>query len=236
MFPIYVCYDSGVRMSERIAIEQGLKELQPIIGTQIVNYGTNQWKYGRFKSADEIVRSLPRNERGQIDATRVLDIVSEVSGCWIETGAVVMITSQDLYAEGLSWCFGLARPSTRITVQSIARYRGLCEAEASACIRRTLKHELGHIFGCAGDLRRSHTIEKLGSHCTNPGCTMRQSMSLDELRTVIREENPQRCYCHQCMEDLRRFQGAINFRESLVVMPFGRTTGYVRAPRGRRPA
>jgi len=219
VFPIYVCYDSGVSLAEQAAIEQGLLETRPVFGCQIINYGAGTWEFGRLKSANEVVRSLPRNERGQINATQILDSITEVAKSWVDPGAVVMLTSADLCAGDLSWCFGIARPSTRVTVQSLARYRWLDEAEASACIRRTLRHELGHIFCCAADARRSNTVEKLGMHCTNLGCSMQQTMSLNELRIAVRKENPRQCFCAQCMDDLRRFRLWQENNEKRVVAP-----------------
>ena len=43
MFPVYVCYDDGVAMAERAAIERGLIEIEPLIGSdtkiQICGFG-----------------------------------------------------------------------------------------------------------------------------------------------------------------------------------------------------
>ena len=206
MFPIIICCDSGVTKTEQAAIMRGLEETQPLFGCELLFYGNQSWTLGRYKSADEVVRAVPRNKAGQVNASIALDKLENVSREWMEKCAIVMFVSSDLYSNGLNWCFGLARHSARVTVQSVYRYRTLIESVASSCIRRTLRHELGHLFGCAMDKNRSNTTQALSTHCTNPGCSMRQTMTLRELITLSSQEDPRRCFCEQCLQDMMRFK------------------------------
>ena len=206
MFPIYVCWDNTVTLSERRIIEQGMRETQPLFGSRVICYGAHSWSVGKYKNANELVRSTSRRENGQINGSELLGKLSSLLEEWPEPGAIVLITGKDLYGDSCDWCFGLAKMSARVTVQSMSRYRELDEIEKSKCIRHILRHELGHIFYCAWTTKRTNTIEKIGAHCTNPGCSMRQTMSLSELRLAVISEDPKKCFCAQCMNDLRSFK------------------------------
>ena len=206
MFSIYVYCDSGVTQFEREAIKRGLSGIISTFGCEVYFYGSDRWSIGRYKSADEIMRASPRNARGQVNASVTLEILHEVANSRIEPCAVVLITSQDLYAVGYNWCFGMAMTSYRATVQSICRYRHLPDDIRAFCIRRTLRHEVGHLFRCAANLSRTNTEEKCGPHCTNPHCSMKQTMSISELVDRRFYENDEAFLCDQCLEDMRRFK------------------------------
>ena len=232
MFPIYICWDRYVTEAEKRAIERAVYEIEPIFGCDFICYGNKSWNEGRYKSADEIIASAPHNENGQADGTNVLNKLEETMRKWTEPGAFVLFTGQDLKMVNTNWCFGVARMSSRVTVQSTIRYRSLPEKIASDCIKRTLRHELGHIFGCAADPKRTNTEQKLGSHCTNYGCSMRQTMSLQELVDDLPTENATRCFCSQCMADLRRFKQITEQKEPALKEARGRV--FKREPYGRR--
>ena len=223
MFPIYICWDSKVRPAEQNAIMAGMRETKAMFGCEVVYYGTDAWQFGRYKNADEIMRTAPHNCAGQANAGNILTMMASTMNTWIEPGAMVLFTGEDLYIDGTNWCFGAARIKARVSVQSVARYRILDKATLSACVRRTLRHELGHIFTCAHDLMRSHTEMNLGEHCTNPRCSMRQTLNLAELLRAVREENAQNCFCAQCLADLNRFK-----------MKYEASEGRVADARGRR--
>ena len=199
-----------------MAIEQGLREAQPLFGSKIINLGWGSWEMGEYKSADELVRSMPKNSSGQIDGDALEDKLIRLNQTWLEPGAIVLITSLDLYMKGTPWCFALSK--RRTTVQSVHRFRGLSEKDESLCIRRTLKHELGHIYGCPANIRRSNTVENMGTHCTNPGCVMRQVSSVSSLIYAAKNENPYNCFCPQCSKDImdyRRWCEAIDARRAM---------------------
>jgi predicted Zn-dependent protease len=177
----------------------------PVFGSNIIYYGSDRWTVGKYKSADDIIRSSPKNEKGQVDAIPVLEKLRDVNKSMLEPGAIVLITSKDLYARGYNWCFGMAMYNYRTTVQSLHRYQHLPDDVKSFCIRRTLRHELGHLFGCAANPSRSNTENKCGQHCTNPGCSMNQTMTVAELVQRMSYECDTDFLCPQCKQDLQRF-------------------------------
>src|SRR5690606_16921569 len=113
----------------------------------------------------------------------------------------------DLYTEDTNFVFGLAAHYDGVTVQSVFRFRSLSSvAERQSCIRRVLLHELGHILGMAADPQRINTIEALGNHCTVPGCTMRQGMSVLEWRRwALEEDQLYQRFCSLCLHDMQNW-------------------------------
>ncbi|MDO4219704.1 MAG: hypothetical protein Q4D22_00510 [Candidatus Saccharibacteria bacterium] len=226
MFPIYICWDGSLRPAEQNAILRGVRETEAIFGCTFVCYGARKWTYGRYTSSDAIVRAAPRNEKGQKNASSILTIMADVMREWVEPGAMILFTSEDLSVRGINWCFGAARSEVKMTVQSVARYRGLSEEVMSACIRRTMRHELGHIFECAKDLKRSNTEMNLGEHCTNAGCSMCQTLDLPTLIRLAGEEDERDCFCEQCKADMRRFKSKFEAGQRQLVKPKGRRVNY----------
>lgn len=110
--------------------------------------------------------------RNQYNSSLILDDQVARSRPDSSPGFRVLVTDADLYAEGLDFAFGQADPSSRTAVISLARLRE--EFYGRRANRRRLEeraakealHELGHLFG-------------LG-HCSNPGCVMFSSNSLDD--------------------------------------------------------
>ena len=206
MFQTYVCCDNFVTQMEQVAIKQGLMETRPLFGSQVIYYGKNNWVTGKYRNATQLMNSIPRNRDGRVNGSQVLDKMTELCSSWDEPGAMILVTGLDLCTDNSGWCFGAAKPAYRVTVQSVNRYRGLSLTMEAACIKRTLRHEMGHIFCCAYSKYRSNTVNMMGIHCTNPGCSMRQTMSLNELMAAALEENPRNCFCPQCLQDLRTFK------------------------------
>ena len=204
MFPIYITADSSVTVSECDAICDGVKEMAKLFNCIIICALQQDMDLGAFFSADEIIRTAPRVEQGKVDTKTALTTMGEIVKKFDRPGAVIMFTGYDLVANG-TWCFGVARASNKCSIQSTLRYRGLSDDLKAKCIKRTLRHELGHIFNCASDIHRSNTVDRFGVHCINYGCSMRQVMNLQDLISAVGEEDSQRCFCNQCMDDMRRF-------------------------------
>ena len=73
------------------------------------------------------------------------------------------------------------------------------------CVRRTLRHEIGHALGLAMDPKRTNTEKHFGVHCTAPGCSMRQAENLLKLLRFSREEEQQgKWFCPDCLADLEK--------------------------------
>lgn len=222
MFPIYVCCDSSLNEVEEAAIKRGLREeIIPTFRTKVHYYGHNRWQSGKYKSADLIIdTSFKSQVTGQVDAFSVIEKLRVTAETVVEPGAFVLFTAKDLYARptrtkvgsskdirdtGLNWCMGLSINAYHATVQSVYRYRHLSDDKESFCIRRTLRHEIGHLFGCAMQPGRSNTIDLLGNHCTNRGCSMCQTISVSELVEKMYQEDDHNFLCPQCREDMNRF-------------------------------
>ena len=145
------------------------------------------------------------NDKGQYDGTAILRRLEKLQAGLPKGSPALYFTDRDLILSTGRWCFGAASLKKGASVQSLYRYRDLSMAERERCIRRTLRHELGHVLGMAGDPSRSNTEERYGCHCTNPGCSMRQTPALRDLLALSAEEeklaDP---FCAQCREEMRR--------------------------------
>lgn len=208
MLPIHVMYDSGLEEIEEVALMAALQKLQASIPElTISNYGSMPWCHGNYSSADwyvqhtEIIRGT--NGELQLNADHLLDLVA--SEPWQQNPHIdIVLTSCDMTAfdagQQLNFVFGIA--DGRISIQSVARFRDCSNFDRSIAIKNVIWHELGHILGMAANTRRSHTEYKLGPHCTNFGCTMRQGMTvsewIDNARATYQVGS---IYCPECMND-----------------------------------
>ena len=111
--------------------------------------------------------------RRQVDAGVVLDSLGILMHRQNIREPVLLVIGQDLFATGLDFVFGLARPQTRASVISGVRLDNDFynrQANDEDLIERLAKegsHELGHIYGL--------------SHCDNHECIMFNPHTLDEL-------------------------------------------------------
>lgn len=73
-------------------------------------------------------------------------------------------------------------------------------------LRTEIFHEVGHILGLPTTRRGQNKLENLiGLHCMNPGCSMKQGMSVPDdwiENTKIRLNNGVDPYCQDCVKDL----------------------------------
>lgn len=202
MFPIFSCYDSGVEESEVKAIVDALKEFRRLFPERrIFNYGSKPWCKGDFSSADWYVKNAKELPSKQKDASDMALLLAKEP--WQKTSPHidVLFTSKDLSFDDNNFVFGLAYPSLRVTVQSVARYRILSDEDKTLAIKAVVWHELGHILGCAHP-GRVKTKYILGSHCTNPGCIMQQGLSVPVwLEHAKQAKALHQIYCPLCMEE-----------------------------------
>lgn len=203
-------YDSGITEFEELAIVQALRDLLVTFSNlDITCYGSDPWSTGVYSSADWYIQQTERvvgNQGGvQLNADSLVDLVANEPWQAENPHIDVVLTSHDLTAfdmgNQLNFVFGLA--SGRVTVQSLARYRELSDFDRKLSIKAVIWHELGHIFGMAADLRRSHTVYNLGPHCTNHGCIMRQGLTVEEWAQHARDAyEMRRIYCPECLADV----------------------------------
>lgn len=207
MLPIYVMYDSALDEIERTAIHEGLLEFQRVFPARvIINFGSEPWANGSYSSADWYLQHAERMSNQQIIADSLIRLMRNEPFQEETPHIDVMFTSVDLNTNSfhLNFCFGLT--NGRFTAQSVFRYRNLPKNDRVLAIKTVLQHELGHVFGMAFDPRRTNTEEKLGNHCTNFGCIMRQGMNTTEWVNHAREARKMgRLYCPQCLADARKY-------------------------------
>lgn len=208
MLDILICFDGSVSKTEKKAVGQAARDIYPMFGCDFIFLDSSNWPEQKYGSAERIIQFSPQNERKQTDVATVLTMMSEVKAKWHNPAVMVLFTGEDL-AIGDRWVFGGARIKARVSVQSMVRYRSLPEHIMADLVARTLRHELGHIFGCVTTPGRSNTEENLGTHCTNPGCSMRQTSTLNELMRAAMLEDPHDFFCEQCKSELRKFRARV---------------------------
>ena len=196
---ILVCFDDSLTEEEKLRVRRCVPELKEIFpGSRPLCVGRSRWG---GVLPDKLTEKT-ENDQGLCFASEILRRMYKARLCEREVWAAVFFTGRDLYLSGLPWCFGAASTPRRVCVQSLVRYRGLDERERLACIRRTLRHELGHVFGMAADPRRPETVADKGMHCTVPGCSMRQTGTLRALlATAAEEEAKGQYFCPRCRAD-----------------------------------
>jgi archaemetzincin len=128
--------------------------------------------------------------RKQVDAQALLDSVQAYKRRHEIAEPVLLVVHQDLFREGNSFVFGLARESVGAGVVSTARlnneYYGRRGSDDDF-IDRIVKegsHEIGHLLGLP--------------HCTDRECVMFKPDTLDEL------DRKKKVVCPDCRELLDR--------------------------------
>lgn len=212
MYNVYLMYDSGVTEKEASAIIAGIEEIESVFpGRLFVNYGSRPWSAGDYSSADWYLEHAPittRNGEIQLLSDGILQLLNNEPWQKSDPHIDVFFVSQDLttrtsQGQILNFVFGEAMG--RATVQSVARFRWLDSNSKYLAIKALVQHELGHIFHLAGDRERGNTEYNLGMHCTNPGCVMRQALTVEDwVKNAIESQRRRMIYCPQCLEDAQR--------------------------------
>ena len=205
--PIYICYDSGLDFFEQAAVNDAARELKRILpDREIINFGSRAWSEGEYSSADWYVRNARRLSFGvneQLDAHHITNLLMEEPWQKDDPHIDVLVTAKDLSVKGFNFCFGAT--VGRFTVNSVRRYRSLRYDDRRLVIKSLIWHELGHVLGAAGDQGRVNTECKIGQHCLNRGCVMRQGMNLSEAVRIARDAAAaHQIYCPQCLADIKR--------------------------------
>lgn len=204
---IYIFCDSSLSSGDRLLVYEAAEDIGKVFSMcKVINMDVTTDKEKNRKIADSCLAGT-FNVEERADGVQVLTRLQGVRDKLSDPVAVILITANDLYLSKpkLKWCFGAARYKNRVTVQSVFRYQSLSREQTLHCIRRTLRHELGHIFGMARDLNRVNTEEAAGPHCTAPGCTLRQAGYLWQLLQYSYEEDRlDNYFCKDCLNDLNK--------------------------------
>ena len=204
---IYIICDSLLTAEERCLAEEAAEQLRTLFPSLDTVGPTAERAYEKVRAQADRMVAEARREDGKADGSLLLKRLETVRRSLPQAAALVLITGSDLYASSLqlSWCFGVANHKRGVCVHSVYRYRKLTRAEQLRCLRRTLRHELGHIFGMAKDKSRANTEEHFGPHCTTRGCSMRQAGTLRELlQRAAEEEQSGEYFCRYCREDMQK--------------------------------
>lgn len=127
--------------------------------------------------------------RQQVDAKALLDSIHAYKHRHALTEPVLLVVHQDLFSNGHSFVFGLARESVGVAVVSTARlgneYYGRMGSDDDLIDRITKEgaHEVGHLYGL--------------THCDNTECIMFRPNTLDEL------DRKKKMLCPACSEQLK---------------------------------
>ena len=128
------------------------------------------------------------NERKQIDAQVLLESIQTYKHRHSVKEPLLLVINQDLFKNGNSFVFGLARQTVGAAVVSTARlgneYYGRDGNDDDLIDRITKEgaHEVGHLFGL--------------EHCDNQECIMFRPDTLDEL------DRKKKMFCPTCREQL----------------------------------
>ena len=121
----------------------------------------------------------------------------------------IIIVDEDLYDDGLNWCFG-GFMGTRIGIGYILLSTSRLQNDYHA--RDLIRHEIGHMFGAPSDNRacelNGNVYEHLGLHCSNDLCVMQQKDRVDfSVKYAIKRARLNAdTYCSQCTNDIRNYE------------------------------
>lgn len=215
--PLYLYFDSTVPEDRQKMVREGVRDFARYVpGLTFARTDTEFWKdQAEPLFAKAFEQSLTELDTGQtLLAKTMLTALDEGSKTWSgmgqgqrDAGAILYITTRDLSVPKMTVCFGLTRVKARISVNSISRFADMKDPkEAELCIRRTMVHELGHMFGAPAPNRIIATKEDFGKHCTNPGCVMCQTPNLTKLLAAAKNEyRNENLFCVMCRRDIRKF-------------------------------
>lgn len=206
---VHIVFDSSLSPAQQACISRAVADTQavfPDFSLEITGDGKNPRAEGIRKNMDSYSEGA-QQENGRYDAAVILKRLKSLAQYKKEARAILLFTGRDLClsSQKVSWCFGAGNSGSHTAVCSVYRYESLSPQERLRCIRRTLRHEIGHALGLASNPKRANTEEFFGTHCVCPGCSMRQSGTLEKLLELSQEEEARGSwFCPDCMAELRR--------------------------------
>ena len=206
---IHIVFDSSLSPAQQALITKAVTDTQQVFpgcSLEITGQGKNAWAEGIRKNMDSYSQGT-QQENGRYDASIILQRLKNLTQYQKDARATLLFTGRDLClsSQKAPWCFGAGNYKSHTAVCSVFRYEELTESERLRCIRRSLRHEIGHALGLAGNPKRINTEESFGCHCTAPGCSMRQTGTLKKLLLLSQEEEGRgQWFCPDCARELEQ--------------------------------
>ncbi len=132
-----------------------------------------------YRSFNLLIDSAFDQVRKQYDAGSIFHMLSGMT----QKGFFLGIVSEDIFVDDLNFVFGVAYPWKGAVISTYRLALTEIEGKFRERLLKTIKHELGHIFGL--------------KHC-NKNCVMRFANSLYELDMKAKD------YCDDCISALRK--------------------------------
>ena len=211
---IFLFYDERLPRYLIEAAERTIRDAGIIYhNTPVIHAGSNPLpgkKGSFFTNSGDVVRD--NNGFGvQRDAGQMIEAIRKYLSR--DGRRILFITICDLTCTNrgayLNFCFGLAKGYS--TVISMTRFGALPAQEQEIILAGLIMHELGHLYDVAADGSRKNTEDKIGMHCTDRSCVMRQGLSVEEIRGNFLFGNKyrkylsdirQKYYCALCAQDV----------------------------------
>ena len=217
LVPIYVMWTSDVPPAEANAALQGVLDTRDASGQNraVVSLGSASFGQGDFSSADwYLEEAFKRQQRQETLRERGFGaqlIPAYLYGLFTQEPWQahphweVTIVNTDLWSgeNDNNFVFGITNTAFPASIQSIRRYSESIKPgpARNESIRRLLRHEVGHMFGLTH--RNFNVEDKLGTHCANEICTMRQGLSIQEWAANAEAEyRTSTHFCGDCRQEL----------------------------------
>lgn len=216
--PLYVMFQDGIGQDQIAAVMSGINTVLKIAGAEslirVVNWGV--WRNDgycangvlqAYQSVDWYVAKGFEKSRNKNQVYVRPIMYRLMDEPWQEKNPhyEVVVLHSDIYNDGCNFVVGSAIEGFG-TIVSINRFKNLERQLQAGCIKTTVMHEIGHVFGLVPKTRTINVVKSLGLHCTCQ-CVMRQGLSVPHDFIKYTEERlaTGQVFCPRCQQDLRNY-------------------------------
>ncbi len=150
------------------------------------------------------------HRRGQLDLDAHVQNLAANTDVASPTQTDFILTAKDLYADDLSFVFGVTYTSRALCIESVTRFVAHTKDVdlQKALVRHVARHEYGHLVGMnnRADYVRPDTSGGINEgHCADT-CTMQQILSVDEAVKQVERLSGRGVagFCMGCVGSLQR--------------------------------